>query len=340
MTTQLTQSIDSRIQNLSYSSLLNLHSCPRKFQLNRLGSTTDHEDARKKESQSSADSADSAGGQVMLDDITPVNQEQLFSQNVTFAFGHVVGDGIQKVLEGLSEEEVIWQMFLGWHADLYAENAKQNKSIWAAITAIRRFISIRAQGVLKNWELLSVNGKPATELGFRITFPDGFKYRGFVDVVLRHSITNEIMVVELKTSSAANLNAAMYKNSAQGVGYSIVLDVIAPDVSAYKVLYLIYKTKEAEYVTMEFKKSYVQRALWIRELLLDIETIKLYENAEVYPMHGESCFSFFRECEYINLCTLSTANLITPPSDTITDVTYDVEVSLSDVIEAQLSKDI
>ena len=336
--------MDFRLQNLSYSALLTLHSCPRKFQLNRLGSTTDHEDAREKESQSSSASGSE---QIIFDDITPIDGAKLFSQNVTFAFGHIVGDGIQKVLEGMPLDKVIWHMFLGWHADLFAENTKQNKSLWAAVTAIRRFDSIRSQGLLANYELLVYKDKPATELGFRITFPDGFKYRGFVDAVLKNTVTGEIMVLELKTSSAANLNAAMYKNSAQAVGYSIVLDIIAPEVSAYKVQYLIYKTKEAEYVPMEFKKSYVQRALWIRELLLDIETIKAYEAADIYPMHGESCYSFFRECEYINLCTLSTANLITPPPENNgnngnngNDVVYDIEVSLKNVIQAQLIKDI
>jgi hypothetical protein len=76
-------SIDYRIRQLSYSSLLTLHSCPRKFQLYRL--RTQHKTA------------------------------EALKTTITFAFGHVVGDGIQKVFQGLSEDEIIWDMFLGWH---------------------------------------------------------------------------------------------------------------------------------------------------------------------------------------------------------------------------------
>jgi hypothetical protein len=74
--------IDYRIRQLSYSSLLSLHSCPRKFQLYKLRTTH--------------------------------KTEELLKSTITFSFGHVVGDGIQKILEGKSEEEVIFSMFLGW----------------------------------------------------------------------------------------------------------------------------------------------------------------------------------------------------------------------------------
>lgn len=299
--------IDYRIRQLSYSSLLTLHSCPRKFQLQKLRTTHRLEESLK--------------------------------STITFSFGHVVGEGIANCLAGWSADRVIFQMFLAWHTNsIFDHDEKLNKSLWTAILAINRFIIIR-DSILKDYELVYHDGKPATELSFSISFPDGFRLRGFVDAVLRHRTTGEIMVLECKTTGSRAVNPTTYKNSAQAIGYSVVLDHLYPDLSSYKVLYLVYSTTAGEYFPIPFTKTYLQRALWIRELLLDIETIKMYADAEIYPMRGESCMSFGRECEYINTCTLSTQYLTKPCTEEQQDKTeYQVVIGLQDLLESQLSK--
>lgn len=302
-----TGSIDYRIRQLSYSSILTLHTCPRKFQLNRLRTTHRAEEDAK--------------------------------STITFAFGHVVGEAIQLALTGYVKDQIIWKMFLGWHTDLLARDEKGNKSFWEAVTALDRFISLQEQGFLNEYELVYFQGRPACELSFCIQLPDGFRLRGFVDAVLRHRISGKILVLECKTTGSSTLNPASYKNSAQAIGYSIVLDHLFPELSAYEVLYLVYTTKGREYQTIPFTKTYLQRALWIRELLLDVEMIKLYEAAEVYPMHGESCYSFFRECEYLQTCTLSTEYLTKPCTPEEEDRTeYQVVIGLADLLDTQLEK--
>lgn len=308
------EDVDPRIKLLSYSTMLTLHSCPRKFQLYKLG------------------------GKVELVEDVP--------GSLTFAYGHTVGSGIQGLLEGKSIEQVLWEEFLRWEVDLLAENPKQNKSFWGAVHALKQFSSMRANGYLEDYELMVFEGKPACELSFVIHLPDGFRYRGFVDAVLRHRITGEVVVLECKTTNSANVNPAQYKNSAQAIGYSIVLDVLAPELSSYKVIYLVYQTKAEEYVQIPFEKSYYLRALWIRELLLDIETIKMYEEAEIYPMRGESCYNFFRECEYLQVCTLSTEHLATPFTSEAAEKieheisNFQIHVSLNDLILSQVDKNI
>ena len=298
--------IDIRLRQLSYSSLLTLHSCPRRFQLDKL------------QSESAAEDPESS---------------------VTFAFGHLVGEGIQMCFEGFSLPEIQFRLFCNWKPDLLAENPKQNKSFYLALFAVEKFYIMYKSGYMSDYELVYWEGKPATELSFRITTPDGFKYRGFVDCVLRHKETGEILVLELKTTSSTNLNPATYKNSAQAIGYSVVLDVLFPELSSYQVLYLVYTTKNYEYNPLPFEKSYLQRALWIRELLLDIETIKLYEGAGVYPMRGESCYDFYRECKYYGLCTLSTESLTEPYDPENAKVEeFQIELTLADLINSQLSK--
>jgi len=297
--------MDNRLQQLSYSSLLTLHSCPRRFQLDKLQAEAAPEDAES---------------------------------SVTFAFGHIVGHGIQLCFEGASLEQIQFTLFQEWKPDLFADNLKQNKSFYLALFAVEKFYTMYQAGYMADYELVYWQGKPATELSFRITLPDGFKYRGFVDCVLRHKETGEVIVLELKTTSSTNLNPATYKNSAQAIGYSVVLDVLFPTLSSYQVLYLVYTTKNYEYNPLPFEKSYLQRALWIRELLLDVEVIKMYEAAGVYPMRGESCYDFYRECKYLGLCTLSTQSLTDPPPDEPKVEEFQIELTLQDLIESQLSK--
>ena len=129
--------MDPRLKYLSYSSILKLHSCPRNYELYKRNS---------KEEDTDTDG---------------------FS-NITFAFGHIVGEGIQYVLEGRSENETIFKMFMGWHADLEARNEKQVKSIYHAIAAVQKFIAMRELGLLRDYELVYYQGKPATELSFKI----------------------------------------------------------------------------------------------------------------------------------------------------------------------------
>ena len=87
-----------------------------------------------------------------------------------------------------------------------------------------------------------------------------------------------------------------------------------------------------------------KRARWIQELVLDAELIGKYDEMDMYPMHGESCYSYFRECAYMNLCQMETSRLtqeITPEErQSIEDKnsTYQINITLADLIQSQLRK--
>lgn len=304
------EGIDPRIKLLSHSSRTTLHKCPRRFQLYRLSATE-------------IESADDA------------------KTGVTFAYGTTVGVGIQSVLENKTEQQVFMDMFLSWREDLLAENPKQAKSFWLAVHAVQRFVNICAQGYLQEYELVYWEGKPAIELSFRITLPGGFQYRGYVDAVLRHKTTGQVLVLEAKTSSG-NANSAQYKNSGQALGYSVVLDKIFPELSSYNVLYLVYSTKSKEFAEFSFEKSLLLRALWLQELLIDCKHIELYEEFDCYPMHGESCYDFFRECEYLGLCVLPTERLVKGYTEKmaqkIAEESYTFDLDFFELVESQLAK--
>lgn len=328
---------DPRLKLLSYSSLLTLHSCPRKFQLQKLNSTL------SPESKSN-------------DPESPFYTEQ----ELTFSFGHMVGEAVQLLLvnKSLSIEEtlhsLLWKFFINYKIDLLYEDTKRKKSFFHAVKAITLFANMLKEGFLSEYEVLQIPKSPenpeeqipATEFGFKISFPKNYFYRGAIDCILRNSVTGEILILEIKTSSLA-LNSALYKNSAQALGYSLILDSLFPTLSSYAVKYLVFNTKEGEYNQLDFTKSLLQRALWLQDILLDIEFLESCKRNNHYPMRGESCFSFFRECPYLGVCTLSVEHLVSPlsPDDLLaltekeSDENYLFNISFEEVVRKQLEQD-
>jgi len=302
----LVNNIDSRMLKMSYSSTLQMHSCPRKAQLQRLNSET-------------------------------VASEVDIPQSITFAFGHLIGDGVQGMLAGDTIEQAIFKAFVAWDVDIMETNDKQKKSLFLGIFALQQFENIRSQGFLNDYDLVYLpDGTPAIELSFCIDMGDGFFYRGFVDAVLKHKQTGNVIVLENKSSSMAP-NPSSYKNSSQAIGYSVVLDKIFPSISAYDVKYLIYNTKAQAYTELSFAKTLLQRAIWLNQLLLEKEQIILYEEYG-YPMHGESCFSWYRDCEYLGLCTLPTERLV--PSEVVAKIEpeYMFNLTIEELIQSQIIK--
>lgn len=313
-----TDGIDPRILNLSHSSRVLLHSCPRRYQLYKLNS-----DVSK-----------------------PATDEQITKTNeseVTLCYGSVVGLGIQSVLEGKTLEKTLMDMFLGWTVDLLDNTPRHNKSFWSAVFAVEKFVELYSRHMLANYELVYYEGKPAVELSFIIHLPNEFKYRGFVDAVLQHKVTGEIIVLECKTT-AHKTNPSIYKNSGQAIGYSIVLDALFPDLSSYRVRYLVYETNSFEYKQLDFEKSLLQRALWLQELLIDCRQIELYHEFGRYPMHGESCYSYFRDCEYISLCSLETKNITKPLTNKAVkalakdESSYQFSIDFENLLQTQIEK--
>lgn len=266
--------IHPNLKLLSHSSSQLLHSCPRKYQLIKLSPQLEKE------------------------------------KSIHFDFGHLIGTGLQEYFITASIEKTYWKLFNLWKDDLEDERGeKQKKTFYYALHAIDMFAGIR-KSRFGNYELAYINGQPAVELGFSIDLGNGFAYRGFVDLVLIDRIRREIVVIECKSTGAYNVHEAMYKNSGQALGYSVVLDRIAPllDIelgSSWKVIYPIYLSKAVEWKDFVFPKNQTSRARWLKQALLDKSYIEeRCADDSFFPMHGESCYSWGRECEFFGTCEL------------------------------------
>lgn len=269
---------------LSASSNVLLHKCPRKFQLYRMMKLAKDPDAVE----------------VHLD------------------FGHWVGEGIQQYLVTGSREKAMMAMLRFNKGDLFSEDGQRDKkTFWHALVALDKFIELR-HSELQHHELVRLNSGPAVELGFILNCIGDFSYRGFIDALLRNTITNELVVLECKTSKFKQVHDAQYKNSGQGLGYSLVVDAISaqltaagtPVGSAWKVMYPIYLAGAFEWELKMFPKGNSQRARWLSNLINDIQRVAEYAENNHFPMHGENCYDYFRPCEYFEVCEMSDSVLI------------------------------
>lgn len=296
---------DPRLMRTSYSSGLLFRGCERKYQLQKMSLRQRNDD---------------------------------WKSRLTFGFGHAVGEGIQNILMGKSYESIIFDMFVKWTEDIYAENEAQKKTFFHAMLALQKFKSMQEDGFLDDYELVYYAGKPAAELSFRINLPHGFTERGFVDIVLRNTTTGKFAIFEIKTDSGYNLQPAKYKNSAQATGYSVILDKIEPGHTDYTVYYLVYMTRKEEWECFEFPKTMQMRAQWIQDKLYDTEQIVALVrdrgNHGVWPIRGQHCVTYNKECEFMGTCQLTTKNIVQPlrQSHLEDEPPYDFEFHFSELL--------
>lgn len=262
-----------RYQNVtSYSQLSLLHACPREYQLSMHRAM--EEGAR-----------------------------EITIPNLDFCFGHAVGAGAQNWLLTKDLDIAGFNACMSWRADLSDRKDKAKKSLWEALIAVDKFADWWAI-IGDEWDLLILpNGKPAIELAFSLHARNNFKHYGHIDIVLTNKYTGRMAVLELKTTGMG-LEEALYANSNQATGYSIMLDAIFPGITEYEVLYAVYLVRDREWHMMPFSKTALQKAEVIKDMLLDHSVLDTYETIGFYPKRGESCFRFNRRCKFFGECNL------------------------------------
>lgn len=302
--------VHPNVSKMSHSSSNLLHSCPRKFYLYKM--------MKNRYVRGVLESEDS---------------EDL-------KFGSAVGEGVQSAMAGTN---AYWDIFRSWKGGIDDEDGlAKRKTFWHALYAVDRFIPFYNEH-LSQCELLFFDGKPAVELGFIIDCGGGFEYRGKLDALLINKITNRLVPFEGKTTGMKFVHPAMYQNSGQALGYKLVTDVIAralgiPFQDQFTVAYSVYKCWQQAWEYMEFQKTHSQMALWIKNILEDIATIERHSDADYWPQHGESCYSFNKPCGYLDVCGYKDKLLlgaepkdITPKMDKESD--YPFKFKLEELVE-------
>lgn len=264
---------------LSHSSIELFHACPRKFEIEKLLQGRPQEGAGD------------------------------FMPSVDLICGTATGLGIQKILEGASVEEAVWEAYKIW-LPLGIDGGTKSKTFHHVVGHLEKFpFTFTGDAEFEEWELVYFDhptlGKISScELSFRIILNKDFAYRGYIDAILRNKRTGEYAVLEIKTTGSKEVHPAMYQNSYQGSSYAIVLDKITGQKS-YHVKYLVLQFPSITQTVLPFYKTQSQRLEWLASLGLDCQQITAYKQEQYFPMRGSNCYSWRKPCHYLGMCELS-----------------------------------
>lgn len=255
---------------LSESTMNLLNECERKFQIDRLNT----------------------GIKTRLN--TPV-----------FSRGHSWGKGVQVYMLTGNMELALYHAWLDYWPILEDDKkSQQHRVLWALQCAKPKLDELRSQ-----YEVVIFHGYPAVELGYRLNIDATFYYVGFIDLVLRNLVTGKYIIFECKyTGWNRDGIDILYRNSGQGVGYSIVLDeIVGEEQSEYGVLYFVCQDKAqkpSEFIfhAPEYAKDLRDRLTWFVTLGMDVQRIKQMRELSVFPMRNASCLSYGRPCPHFGLC--------------------------------------
>lgn len=296
----------------TYSTTEAFHQCPRKYQLQKMEAAL--------------------GGNVRL-------------STTTFAFGHAVGAGVAEFDKAGDMRAAIWAAFLAWDMDLFADERKQGrkngKSFHEAIWALKVYKTFRAEETdLDEYETVGVEKTVA------IDFNDGYFFSGHIDQLLRHKQTGRYRVKENKTTGLDNIDPAIYSNSDQALGYSVVVDRFGA--TEYDVMYTIYSATQQKWVMFDFVKQVYKKAEWLQDQLLINQQIDTYKELKFFPKRGGSCFSYMRRCEFYETCDISNKSAFgsefadLPQINSVDDISaiepVDYSTSLDELVERQKEK--
>lgn len=285
---------------LSHSTLSLLESCERKFQLTKLLEN----DFEREETPSTV-------------------------------FGSAYGIGIQHYFATQNREESLFKAWLAYNPQL--EDKKKTQTI--CLNAIEASFSY-VDNLLIEYEVVVLDGKPASELSFKIDIDNNYYYVGYIDLVLRNRFTGKLIVMDIKTTGMAMLDLSpMYKNSDQLVAYSIILDEINKEVE-YDIMYFVCQLNVSfspKVHVLTYTKSLLDRLKWFITLEMAVEKLELMKELNHYPTRGNSCLAYGRPCKHFGVCTMHSADVPAEQEDeNLLD--YQYPFNLQELIDDHISR--
>lgn len=261
--------------------------------------------------------------------------------NVHLDYGTALGVGFQSLILSQDLEASIWGALRSYN---FADETKAKNSL-SIVTALQAF---HALDIGDEWEIVYYKGKPAAELSFKLVLdPEtGDYYCGFIDVVIRHRVSKVAVIVEVKTTGSKQEDLKpMFQNSAQGIGYSIILDAIEQEAgfdASWTVLYIVAQFKGPNIIPkinlLPFNKQAKHRFEWLLDMKLDYQRLLELEKLDYWPKRGNNCFNYFRPCPYFGICDLESI-AETTEARIAKEEDWDFVFNLEDLIAKEMNRD-
>lgn len=229
---------------------------------------------------------------------------------VEFAFGHAVASGIQFGLAGVPIETAIYEAFIQYDVDLDVQMDKKKIEFHHVIQAIRNFYKKHLDDLKSTYEVLDVIIDGQEIFGIETEFVikgNNWWYQGHIDLVVRNKNTGKIEIWEIKTTNFNTIDPAIYGNADQTLGYSLVARVLSsklniPLDNITAVRYIVYKNYPQEFEFLPYTKTIAHQKRFFNDLKAKINIIAIMRDTNYFPCNGNSCFNYFRPCEYFERC--------------------------------------
>ncbi len=219
-------------------------------------------------------------------------------------FGSAIGIGTAEYIITNDLDHAIWQAITQYNF----ANETATKNVLSLVACLQ---TLDATWDPTKWEVATFKGKPAAELSFKMVLDQDTQdyYCGYVDLVLLHKESRIAVVLEAKSTGVKLPDLSpMYKNSAQGLGYSIILDQITGGASSWQVLYLAYQFRSTNIVPtlhlLPFPKTLRDRLEWLMDIRILYSHILDYYVLDYWPKRSSGCLSFNRACPFFGTCDL------------------------------------
>lgn len=247
-------------------------------------------------------------------------------------FGTAYGVGVASYLVHQDQDRALYEAWLSYWPEL--ENDKKNHA--TLVACMRKSFPV-LDTMLRDYEVLHFNGKPAVELSFRVNITPRYYYVGYIDVVLRNRFDGTCVVFDAK-STGLQLHDLdpVYKNSGQCLGYSIALDkIVGEKLAEYSVGYFVAqigKNYDINIKPLVYPKTLLDRLNWFLGLGSDIRRLELAEEVGFYPRRGGNCLKYNRPCRHFGVCHMSSLDVPRdiPPDENVYDFSFDLDDLIDD----------
>lgn len=256
------------------------------------------------------------------------------------AFGHASQYYFVQRTYGKSPQEALedslFQLFLAYTPWL-EDDRRFFERCAGLFTNAQRFLEDR----LLEYKIASFNGKPATELSFRLDINETYYYVGYIDFVLQNINTGRFGVADCKTTSVWRTDLdPYYKNSDQVLGYTVALDeIVGSELAEFDTTYWAFQMANnpkdffvSNPHNLTYKKSLKDRFEWFVGLKLDIEHLNICTELEIFPRRGDFCMAYNKPCQYFNECQFTAGDKLRDVDKFKDDIVYDFTFNLDDII--------
>lgn len=227
-------------------------------------------------------------------------------ESAIFTFGQAWGAGVVEYLLTGSLDAAVYKAWLNYRPGLEDSGRTEEVCFHGLRMAEQRLKAMRDE-----YEIAEFNGKPAIELGFRLNINDRFYFESAMDAALRRKRDGSYSILENKhTYSWLEDITPMYKNSIQGLLYSITLDAIAKqELGHYELNYFVGQFSSKSPFTPKihlfpWKKTLLDRLNCFLSLSLDVQRLQQCVDIDLFPMRGHSCLRFNKPCYFFGTCQM------------------------------------